>query len=70
MATTNIQNMNYDEMMELSKTTTDAEVLQQMLNKIRYSLFIEEMADYLNWNYYHKLQHYEREIENKLKEVK
>lgn len=68
MTTTNIQNMSYDEMMKLSEITTDAEELQRLLNSVKY--IIKEMSGYINWDYFRLLLSYEREIENKLKEVK
>lgn len=64
-----ITKMKYADMVEMGKSTNDKELLQQMINIINYDIFIEEMAEFLDWDAYNKLRYDVSILEKRLKEV-
>jgi len=65
-----INKLKYTDMVEMGRNTTDRQILQQIIDKISYYAFIEQMAEFLDWDAYNK---YERDIsilEKRLQEVK
>lgn len=64
-----ITKMKYADMVEMGKSTNDKELLQQMINIINYDIFIEEMAEFLDWDAYNKLRYDVSILEKRLKEI-
>lgn len=64
-----ISKMKYADMVEMGKFTNDKELLQQMINIINYDIFIEEMAEFLDWDAYNKLRYDVSILEKRLKEI-
>lgn len=51
-----ITKMKYADMVEMGKSTNDKELLQQIIDRINYNIFIEEMAEFLDWDTYNELR--------------
>lgn len=64
-----ITKMKYADMVEMGKSTNDKELLRQVINIINYDIFIEEMAEFLDWDAYNKLRYDVSILEKRLKEV-
>lgn len=64
-----ITKMKYADMVEMGKSTNDKELLQQMIDRINYNIFIEEMAEFLDWNTYNELRYDVSILEKRLKEI-
>ena len=65
----NITKMKYADMVEMGKSTNDKELLQQMIDRINYNIFIEEMAEFLDRNAYNELRYDASILEKRLEEI-
>ena len=47
----------------------NANEIKKEIEKIKYQIFLEQMADFLNWKLYYKLVAEKEALEKKLKEI-
>ena len=45
------------------------EEMKDRLEKVEYSIFIETMADFMDWDKYYKLRREERELKEMIKKI-
>lgn len=64
-----MKTVKYADMVEMGKSTNDKKLLKQIIDKINYDIFIEEMAEFLDWNVYNKLRYDVSILEKKLREI-
>lgn len=46
------------------------EQIEKEIAKLEYDMFIEEMADFINWGYYRELENRIEELKKELEEAK
>lgn len=64
-----MKTVKYADMVEMGKSTNDKKLLKQIIDKINYDIFIEEMAEFLDWNVYNKLRYDVSILEKKLRKI-
>ena len=64
-----ITKIKYADMVEMGKSTNDKELLRQIIDRINYNIFIEEMAEFLDWDAYNELRYDASILEKRLKEI-
>ena len=64
-----ISKIKYADMVEMGKSTNDKKLLQQMIDRINYNIFIEEMAEFLDWDAYNELKYDVSVLEKRPKEI-